>query len=106
MLHLIAVASAVGAILGAWPFVTQGEHTAGYAIGGVLLVVAALVEVVASALRKRKKWAWTAAIAVFVLGLPGVAAVIGLFLLLNRDVRAEFEPAPTGGAEGPTDSSP
>lgn len=91
LLQLIALGTAVVAVLVAWPFVKQGEDAAGYAFGGVLLLSVVLVEVVAYGLHRRKKWAWTAGVAVFVVSLPSVAAVLGILLLLDRRVRAEFE---------------
>jgi hypothetical protein len=70
-------------------------------IGAVWLAMLVLIEVVTISFFRRRRWAWTAAIAVFALTLPSIAGIVGFVLLLRPGVREAFtaRPAGEGGAE-------
>jgi hypothetical protein len=90
LLQLIAVVNLAVAVWITWAWYTF-EPVIGVQLGVALLAPVVLIEVVALALQRRRKWAWTAAVVVFALALPGVAGIVGLLILFRPGVRQLFE---------------
>jgi hypothetical protein len=95
MLQLIVVLNLAVGIWGIWSLWELNPVLSWY-IGAIWLAMLVLIEVVAISFHRRRRWAWTAAIAVFALTLPSLAGILGLVLLFRPGVREEFTSRPTG----------
>jgi hypothetical protein len=95
LLQLIVFINLAVGIWGIWSLRELDPVVAWY-IGAVWLVMLVLIEVVAISFYRRRRWAWTAAIAIFALSLPSVAGIVGFVLLLRPGVREEFRGRPAG----------
>jgi hypothetical protein len=70
------------------------DQVIGLYTGCVLLLQVVLLQVITIAFYRRKKWAWTAALVVFILSLPGLLGIFGLMTLIRPGVREAFQTAP------------
>jgi hypothetical protein len=89
LLRILVFANLLVAI---WLFNKLGslDPLAGAFLTAPVLVFVGAAEYVARAIYRQEKWAWTGGLIIFLLALPTLVGIAGLFMLLDSRVRQEY----------------
>jgi hypothetical protein len=94
LLQLVVLINIAWDVWITWQLMRLDPVTRGI-LAAIPFVVPIVGQVAVVGLCYRRPWAWTATVVVFLLSLPSVLAVFGIFLVFNPEVRGEF-----GGRQG------